>query len=125
MNLKKSVISLMAFSVLNLAVAPHLVEAKEMSSANSENTDNQNTLEVLATVDSATLDLLDKIPMEVAEKGTKASAQWMNENSDLKGTFIADGEYVKFFPEGTKILARSAGTCTWEVTKATALNFIP
>lgn len=52
MNLKKSVISLMAFSVLNLAVAPHLVEAKEMSSANSENTDNQNTLEVLATVDS-------------------------------------------------------------------------
>ncbi len=58
----------MAFSVLNLAIAPHLVEAKEMSSVNSENIENQNTLEVLATVDSAALNLLDKIPMKLLKK---------------------------------------------------------
>ncbi|MCQ9301287.1 hypothetical protein BUZ57_06760 [Staphylococcus hyicus] len=125
MKFKKCVISFMAFSVLNLAVAPHLIEASEVSSVSAKNSESQNMLEFLATTDSKIVDLLDKIPMEVAEKGTVESAKWLNDNSELKGTFVAEGEYVKFIPEGTKRLARSAGSCAWEVTKATALNFIP
>lgn len=124
MGLKKFTISLLAFSVLNLSVAPYLVEAKELSSVSSNDQTTNNVLEVLANSDDQTLDLLDKIPMDVAEQGTYASAEWLNSNVKAGGTFVADDEYVRFVPEDT-IKLRSAGSCTWQVSKTIALNFIP
>lgn len=126
MNLKKYIFILLAFAIFNLAISPYIIEAKEQSNASNQSDEIEKTLELLSETDNPTLDLLDELPMHIAEQGTYESAKWLNDhNTELKGTFVADEEYVKFIPEKSKVVQRSAGSCAWEVTKSTALNFIP
>ncbi|MCD8898496.1 hypothetical protein [Mammaliicoccus sciuri] len=126
MNFKKYISILLAFSIFNLAISPYVIEAKEQSNTSNQSDEIERTLELLSETDNPTLDLLDEIPMHIAEQGTYESAKWLNDhNTELKGKFVADEEYVKFIPEKSKIVQRSACSCAWEVTKSTALNFIP
>ncbi|MFY2153219.1 hypothetical protein ACOSZA_09865 [Mammaliicoccus sciuri] len=126
MKFKKYIFILLTFAMFNLAISPYIVAAEEQSDTSDQSDDVEKTLELLSDEDNPTLDLIDEMPMQVAEKGTFESAKWLNEhNTKLKGNFVADEEYVKFVPEKSGITVESAGSCAWEVTKSTALNFIP
>lgn len=121
MKFQKLFIFLLAFTIINLSITSFSHETKAAT------TESENILEILSQdPNNPYIDLLDKIPMEIAEQGTVPSAKWLNENNhQLKGQFIADGEYVKFIPQKKLTGTRGAGACAWEVAKAAAMNFIP
>ncbi|TCI29957.1 hypothetical protein EVJ33_07395 [Exiguobacterium sp. SL-10] len=126
MFFKKTLVSTIVFAMLVLGISPHASRAET-----TEPVDQQSEiLKMLSDENDPLVKLLDEIPMEIAEQGPARSVEWLNEhNAELKGIFIADGEFVKFMPvqkETPSVRAMAvSGACVWAVTKAIGLNFIP
>lgn len=126
MKLKKIFAATIVFTMFVLCISPNISHAE----TNSTTDEQSKVLEALSNENDPLVKLLDDIPMEIAKQGPAKSVKWLNENNtELSGKFIAQGEFVKFIPAQEKTSSVKAmavsGACIWAVTKAIGLNFIP
>lgn len=124
MKSKKIFVAMLVFTMFILGISPHSANVH----AETQFDEQAELLEMLSDENDPYIKLLDEMPMEIAEQGTIPAAKWLNENNtELKGEFVADSEFVKFIPSKSDTFSTLAvsGACVWAVTKAIGMNFIP
>lgn len=130
---KKTFSILVSLICLSLAFS-FILPAKSISAQTDESivSDSDVLLNDFPDMDVnfAILELLEKLPDEVASKGIEKSVEWFNKNkgNEFAGQkFIADGEYLKLSPDFDEpvMSTLSVSGCIWGIGKAIAMNALP
>lgn len=112
----------LAASLIVTPVSSLINNFDNVAKANSYNKTIEETQDIFSESDLAYIDLLDKMPMEIAEGNIDNGVKWLNENKTSNigfGKFVAVNGNIRF-----QSYYRS-WECAWEITKALASNFIP